>query len=54
MHIPIVESGAFVAQPPQVAFLAAWNHEREILERNSAYAENGGRWVSHVPKIRFL
>lgn len=54
MHIPIIESGAFTTEPPEVAFLAAWNHEGEILARNQAFSAGGGRWISHVPTVRFL
>jgi len=54
VHIPIIESDAFASQSPEVAFLAAWNHEGEILARNQAFSAGGGRWISHVPTVRFL
>ncbi len=54
MHIPVVEEGQFVQDCPDVAFLAAWNHEREIVDRHKAFAEQGGRWLTHVPNVRFL
>lgn len=53
-HIPIVKEAAFLDDFPDVTFLAAWNHEQEILARNHVYLENGGRWLTHVPNVRFL
>ena len=53
-HIPIREESAFAVEAPDVTFLAAWNHEREILGRYDAYAQGGGRWLTHVPSVRFL
>lgn len=54
VHIPIVEEEYFRTYSPDVAFLAAWNHEREIREHNVAFETGGGRWLTHVPKVRFL
>lgn len=53
-HIPVVDESRFATDPPDVAFLAAWNHEREIMDRHRAFAERGGRWLTHVPQVRFL
>ena len=54
MHIPVVEESEFLGAYRDVAFLAAWNHEREIVDRHRAYSEHGGRWLTHVPNVRFL
>lgn len=54
MHIPIVEESEFRNSPPDVAFLAAWNHEREIVDRYPAYSQSGRRWLTHLPIVRFL
>lgn len=53
-HIPIVEESEFGKNPPDVTFLAAWNHEEEILDRNKKYSESGRRWLTHLPKARFI
>lgn len=53
-HIPILPEGHFTEDPPNLAFLAAWNHEREVRERNAAFEVGGGRWVTHIPKVRLL
>ena len=54
VHIPIVAEEHFRTNPPDVAFLAAWNHEREVREHNVAFEIGGGRWLAHVPKVRLL
>ena len=54
MHIPIIDSVEFASSPPEIAFLSAWNHELEILTRNASFAAHGGRWLSHVPSVRYL
>jgi len=53
-HIPIVEESDFGKNPPEVTFLAAWNHQGEIMERNRKYSESGRRWLTHLPSARFL
>jgi hypothetical protein len=54
MHIPIVAEEEFRVNTPDVAFLSAWNHEREVRDHNAAFESGGGRWLTHVPQVRFL
>ncbi len=54
VHIPIVAEEQFRVSPPDVAFLAAWNHEREVRNHNAAFEAGGGRWLTHVPQVRFI
>lgn len=54
VHIPIVPETAFAENAPDVAFLGAWNHETEIRASNQWFEKGDGRWVSHVPRVRFL
>lgn len=54
VHIPIVAEEQFRVNAPDVAFLAAWNHEREVREHNVAFEAGGGRWLTHVPQVRFV
>ncbi len=53
-HIPIFPEDRFRDTPPDYAFLAAWNHEKELRERNRAFEEAGGRWITHVPEVHIL
>ena len=47
-HIPIVSIEEFHKQKPDVAILFAWNHKKEILEKEKNFSKNGGIWLSHV------
>ena len=54
VHMPIVPEAHFRDLPPDYAFLAAWNHERELRDHNQAFTNLGGQWITHVPKVRVL
>ena len=54
VHIPIVAEVKFRTDTPDVAFLAAWNHAAEVRERNPLFEAQGGRWLTHVPRVQFL
>lgn len=54
VHIPVLAEGTFREAPPDIAFLAAWNHEKEIVERYPEFRSAGGRWLTHVPDVHFL
>jgi methylation protein EvaC len=53
-HIPVRPPEYFRANPPDEAVLFAWNHEREILAKESWFAAGGGRWLTYVPDVRYL
>ncbi len=54
MHIPIVSHQHFLDNPPDFAFLLAWNHLDEIISKESKFTENGGKWIINVPEPRIL
>jgi 2-polyprenyl-3-methyl-5-hydroxy-6-metoxy-1,4-benzoquinol methylase len=54
MHIPVMPYEAFKANPPDYAVLFAWNHAEEIMAKEKAFMEAGGRWIVHVPKVQVL
>lgn len=51
-HIPVRASGAFARPYPDYALLFAWNHAEEIMAKEQAFAEAGGRWILYVPEVR--
>ena len=54
-HIPIIappENG--IADDVNYAFLGAWNYETEILKKENAFAERGGKFITHVPDVRTI
>ena len=54
MHIPVKPHDAFEADRPDYAVLFAWNHADEIMAKEKAFVEAGGRWIVHVPKVTVL
>jgi methylation protein EvaC len=54
MHIPIRPYGEFVREPPDYAFLFAWNHAEEIMAKEHGYLANGGKWITHVPEVAVI
>jgi len=54
MHIPVKPHETFQSNPPDYAVLFAWNHAEEIMAKEKAFMEAGGRWIVHVPKVQVL
>ncbi len=54
MHIPVVPYETFRSNPPDYAFLFAWNHAEEIMEKEKDYMAAGGKWIVHVPEVKVL
>lgn len=54
MHIPIVPNQEFISNPPDYAFLFAWNHAEEIMAKEKDFVANGGKWITHIPKVQIL
>lgn len=54
MHIPIVDYKYFKENPPDFAFLFAWNHSNEIMEKESDFTKSGGKWITHIPNVRVI
>jgi methylation protein EvaC len=50
-HVPVRPPEYFHAHYPDYAVLFAWNHEREILAKESAFEAAGGRWITYVPGV---
>ena len=48
MHIPIVSIEKFRSDNPDVAYLFAWNHKKEILNKEKLFTRKKGKWISHV------
>lgn len=53
-HIPVREPAAFAAPYPDYALLFAWNHAEEIMAKEQAFRDAGGRWILYVPDVRIL
>lgn len=54
MHIPVKPYEQFQTDNPDYAVLFAWNHAREIFEKESDFLANGGKWIVFVPSVAVL
>ena len=48
MHIPIVPVDYFRNNMPDIAYLFAWNHKEEILNKEKEFTKNNRKWISHI------
>ena len=48
MHIPVKPYEDFLKYNPQIAVLFAWNHRKEIENKEKLFIENGGKFISHI------
>jgi D-mycarose 3-C-methyltransferase len=51
MNIPVRSPEAFHDDPPEYAFLLAWNYKSAILEKEAAYRVSGGQFVVPIPYV---
>jgi len=54
VRIPIHPIERFRADPPDVALLLAWNHADEILQKEGAFREGGGKFLVPLPKVHLV
>jgi methylation protein EvaC len=53
-HIPIRPYEEFKAKYPDYALLFGWNHAEEIMAKEQAFKEAGGKWIVYVPTVQVL
>jgi methylation protein EvaC len=53
-HIPIRTYETFLSEYPDYAVLFAWNHEKEILAKESEYLARGGKFIRFFPTVEII
>ncbi len=53
-HLLIKPPCNMVKEKIDFAFLGAWNFAKEIMEKEKEFIKNGGKFITHVPKIRIV
>lgn len=48
-HIPVRPYENFMQEYPDTALLFAWNHKDEVMQKEQAFAQAGGQWLTYVP-----
>jgi len=54
MHIPVLSPEHFRNDKPDYALLLAWNHKDEIVKKESAWRQGGGKFIVPVPKVELV
>lgn len=54
VHIPIAPYETFKSNPPDFAFLFAWNHAEEIMAKEKDFTGFGGKWITHIPNVKVI
>ena len=50
-HIPIEPIETFRQNYPDYSVLFAYNHAKEIMEKEKEFVANGGKWILYVPNV---
>jgi len=53
-HIPVRPYKDFEADYPDYALLLAWNHREEILAKEQRFMEQGGKFITFVPRVGII
>ena len=53
-HIPILNHEDFKDNYPDYALLFGYNHEKEIMEKEKDFNNQGGKWITYVPEVKII
>jgi methylation protein EvaC len=53
-HIPVRPYEDFKANFPDFGLLFGWNHAEEIMAKEQAFRDAGGRWIVYVPRVQVI
>lgn len=53
-HIPVKSHEDFINNKPDYALLFAWNHAKEIFEKEEDFQKQGGKWITFVPRVEII
>ena len=53
-HIPILSPEKGMNSSVDYAFLGAWNFKKEIFKKEKGFIRRGGKFITHVPKVKIL
>ncbi len=51
LHAPVLPASAIAERKPDYLVLLAWNFAKPIMEKNQAYRDAGGHFITPVPRV---
>ena len=54
MHIPVITAKDKIHKTVDYAYLGAWNFISEIKDKEQEFIARGGKFISHVPVVKFV
>lgn len=54
VHIPVRPYEEFKGNYPDYGLLFGWNHAEEIMAKERAFRDAGGKWIVYVPKVQVM
>ena len=54
MHIPVIAPDDKINKSVDYAYLGAWNFITEIKNKEQEFINRGGKFISHVPVVKFV
>ena len=53
-NIPIISTEAMRVTPPDFLLLFGWNHEKEIMQKESNNLNQNVKWIKYVPEVEVV
>ena len=54
LHVPINDHAEFKKNYPDYALLFGYNHQKEIMDKEQDFINQGGKWITYFPNIQIL
>ena len=54
MHIPVITAKDKIHETVDYTYLGAWNFISEIKDKEQEFIARGGKFISHVPVVKFV
>ena len=53
-HLYVQKYNKILTNQADYDFLGAWNFKKEIFKKEKNFIKKGGKFITHVPKVRII